>query len=244
MTARMMVIALFFVGGLLRCGGAVAGPLDVFLADIEKAQATAPPARADLSAERKEGETVTRYEAVAIHQGPDVYLEIRDPQVRVLVQGERVYQVLGADGGKPSTIGPHAPIDGTPFIADDVRPFRAAVLQLPQITDETSKMMLVSGAPTEESPYVLIVYLFDRQKKLASRAQYYERVINNMVRMRRESELSQVGGVWRPGRTEIEDYTVGAVTTIETKWTANPEIPDGLFDPAKLGTLSLLRGAP
>jgi outer membrane lipoprotein-sorting protein len=234
-----MVIAFLLIAAVLRPTHAVAGPLDVFLADIEKTQAAATPARADVKAQRKEGETETRYEAVVVHRGPDVYLEVREPAMRVLIQGGTTVHQLA--NGNTTQIGVQAPIDGTPFIADDVRAFRASVLQLPQITDETNKTMLVSGAPSEESPYVLIVYLLDREKKLATRVQYYERAINNLVRMRKELDLVQVGDVWRPGRTEIEEYANGVSTVIESTWTANPAIPDGLFDPAKLGAVSLLK---
>ena len=241
MVTRIMVIAFLLVAAVLRPPHAAAGPLDLFLADIEKTQASATPARADVKVQRKEGETETQYEAVVVHRGPDVYLEVREPAVRVLIQGgTTVHQLID---GRTTRIGVQAPIEGTPFIADDVRVFQAGGLQLPQITDETNRTMLVSGAPSEDSPYVLIVYLLDREKKLVTRAQYYERVINNLVRMRKELQLVQVGNVWRPGRTEIEEYATGVSTVIESTWTANPDIPDGLFDPAKLGTVSLLKAA-
>jgi hypothetical protein len=243
MATRTMLLVTIIVSAMLQTAHAHAGPLETFLADVEKARRFTVPARADVGVEQKEGDVAKRYDGVVVHRDADVYLEIREPAVRVLMRGEEtaVYLLAGAAGAAPTRVGGHAPIAGTPLIPDDVRPFRTSVLRIPQIADETSKTMLVSGAPAEESPYVLVVYLFDREKKVPTRVQYYERTVNNLVRMRRESDFVRVAETWQPTRTEIEDYQTSGMTTIERTWTASPEIPHDLFDPAALGTHTLLQ---
>lgn len=246
MATRTLLLVIIIVSAVLRTEHAEAGPLETSLANVERAQRFTVPVRADVSVQQKDGDAAKRYDGVAVHRDADVYLEIREPAVRVLIRGEEnaVYLLAGAPGAAPTRVGAHAPIDGTPLIPDDVRPFRAGALRIPQIADETSKTMLVSAAPAEESPYVLVVYLFDREKTLPTRVQYYERTVNNLVRMRRESGFVRVGEAWRPTRTEIEDYRTNGTTTIERTWTASPDIPQNLFDPAALGTHALLEGPP
>ncbi len=242
MATRTMLLVTIIVSAMLQTADAHAGPLETFLAEVEKARRFAVPARADVRVQHKEGDVAKRYDGVVVHRDADVYLEIREPAVRVLMRGEEnaVYLLAGG-GAAPARVGGHAPIAGTPLIPDDVRPFRTSVLRIPQIADETTKTMLVSGAPAEESPYVLVVYLFDREKMVPTRVQYYERTVNNLVRMRRESEFVRVAETWQPTRTEIEHYQTSGMTTIERTWTASPEIPHDLFDPAALGTHALLQ---
>jgi hypothetical protein len=125
-------------------------------------------------------------------------------------------------------------------VPSDFIPFRASVLRTPQITSETRREVLVTGAPAAASPYVLLVYLLDRELKVPTRIQYYERTINNLVRLRRDSDFVKVAGTSRPGRSEIEDYRSGGVTTITYRWSAGASIPPDLFDPSTLAARSSL----
>jgi hypothetical protein len=68
-------------------------------------------------------------------------------------------------------------------------------------------------------------------------------MINNMVRMRRDGELVRIGTVWRPRRLEVEDYRVGATTTVELEWQPSPTLPAGLFD-GPAGAIPSLRKQP
>jgi hypothetical protein len=214
--------------------------LTTFLAEVESAGRFQTPARADLSVRVKDGEEERTYDGVVIHRGADTYLEFRDPAVRVLIRGnEKPVHVLLGGAAHGAERRAHDPIDGTTLIADDFRPFRAA-LRIPQITSENTRMVLVNGEPAEPSRYVLIVQRLDRDKKLPTRVQYYERTINNLVRMRTETDLVRVANAWRPRVSKIEDYGTGTVTTIERRWSPSAEVPAGLFDPATLGSHSLL----
>ena len=214
-----------------------------FLAEVEDAGQAPNPARADIRISVKDPASGERtYEGVAIYRGGDVYLELRDPPIRGLILGED--SQIRFTAAAPSATSVHDPISSTTLIADDFRPFRANVLRLPQIASETRRTLLVSGAPTEASRYVLIVYQIDRDKHRPIRVQYYERTLNNLVRMRFESELVRVGGVWRPGKSDIQDYRTGTETTIEFRWTPDAEIPAGLFADRGSGSTPALLTKP
>jgi len=242
-----------FLAAVMAAGAAFLAPgateaidLGAFLAEIEDAGRPQTVARADLRVHVKQAGEEREYRGVVVHRGADVYLELQEPAARVLVcaddgGAERVHQVLGDGAKDPVRSGAQDVIGTTTLLAEDFRPFRASSLRTPQIISETKRTLLVSGAPAEASPYVLLVYLLDREKRLPTRVQYYERTLNNLVRMRRETDPVRVGGTWRPGRTEIEDYRTGAVTVLEREWVAEPNLPGDLFDPKALATRSLLR---
>jgi len=226
-------------------GATPATDLGAFLAEVEDAGRPEAPVRADLHVRVKEAEGERQYEGVAVYRGANVYVDLGKPAVRLLIRAgdkgdETVDQAYGDGTGSPVRGTAYDPIRGTTLIVDDFRPFRARTLRMPQITSETKRTLLVSGAPAEVSPYVLLVYLLDRETHLPTRVQYYERIASNLVRMRHDTDLVRIDGTWRPRRTEIEDYKTGAVTEIERRWTATPEVPPDLFDPAMLATRSPL----
>ncbi len=220
--------------GLLAAAPARAGSLATFLAEVEDAGRAAGAARADLRIQMRTPGTAERQLAgVAIYRDGAVYVEIQHPDARVVVTANGSVRLLSAAEGEPARTGlAYDPIGDTPIIVDDFRPFRVATLSVPQITSETTRTLLVSAAPAEPSPYVLLALLLDREKLRARRAQYYERTIGNLVRMREDSDFVSVAGAWRPGRSEITDYRTRASATLAYEWKADPEIPATLFDPA------------
>jgi hypothetical protein len=224
----------------------VAGDLDTFLTEVEEAGGPAAAARADfrVRVQLPGGGGERRYDGAVAYTGANVYVEIGDPVVRARMRAE-VTEILvgGAEGARWTPGTAYDALADTSLIADDFRPFRAATLRTPQIVSDTKQALLVSGAPAEPSPWVLIVHLFDRDTLHPVRTQYYERTINNMVRMRRDADLARIGSVWRPRRLEIEDYRVGVSTTVELAWQPSPTLPAGLFDGAA-GPTPTLRARP
>ena len=244
-TLIVMMASMATGAALMLPGSARAVDLGAFLAEVEDAGRFQTPARADLRIHVKEKGSERHYDGVVAHRGADAYIELREPAIRVLIHtgddgAETVHQTLGKGTDHAARVGAYDMMGTTTLIADDFRSFRAGALRTPQIVSETKQTLLVSGAPADASPYVLLVYLLDREKHLPTRVQYYERTLNNLVRMRRDTDVVRVASMWRPGRTEIEDYRTGTVTTIERSWTVEPELPPDLFDPTTLGTRSLL----
>ncbi len=225
--------------------GANAADLSTFLAEVEEAGQATAPARADLRIHVKaQGAGERRYDGVVAYAGTNVYVEIGEPVVRARMRGAETDALAGATAGGEWKRGTaYDALGDTTLIPDDFRPFRAATLTTPQIVSEAKQTILVSGAPAEPSPWVLIVHLLDRDKLRPVRTQYYERTINNMVRMRRDEELVRVGTIWRPRRIAIEDYRTGASTTVELVWQPSPTLPAGLFD-GGAGTVPALRKQP
>jgi hypothetical protein len=225
--------------------GAMGMELSAFLAEVEEAGQTAAPARADFRVRVQQGGAERRYDGVVAYAGANVFIEIGDPVIRARMRGGEAEILAGARGGsgewKRGTA--YDVLPETTLIPDDFRPFRPATLKMPQIVSDEKQTLLVSGAPAETSPWVLMVHLFDRDKRSSIRTQYYERMINNMVRMRRDGELVRIGTVWRPRRLEVEDYRVGASTTVELEWQSSPTLPAGLFDGAA-GAVPSLRKQP
>lgn len=219
--------------------------LRAFLAEVEEAGRFPTSARAELRVHVKERGDERHYDGVVAYSGHDLYLELRQPASRVVIHTgkdsiERVHQISGNDPELPVSGTAYDVVGATTLIVDDFRSFRAGVFKTPQITSETKRTLLVSGAPADASPYVLLVYLLDREKHVPTRVQYYERTLSNLVRMRRDTESVRVSDQWLPGRTEIEDYRTGTVTTIERRWTVGTELPPDLFDPTTLPARSLL----
>jgi hypothetical protein len=235
-----VVAAEAVLGALLGLtGNPQAADLGTFLAEVERACRFDAPAGADVRIRVKEqGGSKRSYEGTVVAAGDNLYLELREPSLRVLARGtdSQVLLTTSGSGGGPRQVSGDDPIGSTTLVPNDFRPFRAAVQRNPQITSETKREMLVTGAPAGASPYVLLVYLLDRERRVPTRVQYYQGTINNLVRIRRDTELVQVAGKWRPGRSEIEDYRSGAVATIAFRWTAAPPVPPDLFNPATLGT--------
>lgn len=222
-----------------------AADLSTFLAEVEEAGQAAAPARADFRVRvQVQGASERRYEGAVAYTGANVYVEMGEPMVRARMRGEETEALVGAAVGEEWKRGTaYDALGDTSLIADDFRPFRVATLKTPQIVSETKQTILVSGAPAEPSPWVLVVHLFDRDKLRPVRTQYYERTISNMVRMRRDGDHARVGSVWRPRRIEIEDYRVGTSTTVELDWQPSPTLPAGLFD-AGAGATPSLRKQP
>ena len=215
--------------------------LSTLLAEAEDAGQTAAPARAEFRVQvQVPGTGERRYDGVAAYVGTDVYVEIGEPVVRARMRGAETDLLVGGEWKRGAA---YDALGDTTLIADDFRPFRVDTLKTPQIVSETRQTVLVSGAPAEPSPWVLVVHLLDREKLRPVRTQYYERTINNMVRMRRDGELVRVGTVWRPRKIEVEDFSAGTSTTVELDWQPSPTLPPGLFD-GGAGALPTLRKQP
>jgi hypothetical protein len=234
LAGQARIAAALGLGILSSVPAARASSLDVFLAEVEDAQRAASTVRGDFRARHSDRDSGERtFEGVVVHRGGDTYVEIREPRIRVFSRS--------GEGGQGAGGPPYQPLTGTPLILDDFRNFRTGALVMPQITAETPKTFLVSGAPAEPSPFVLIVYLLDRATLRQVRTQYYERTVNNLVRMRTDEALERVDGTWRPGRSEISTYATGASTTIEFTWKVDPTLPAALFDDPENGpAVSLL----
>ncbi len=215
-------------------GHAQGGALAAFLQAVEEDARAAGPARADLVIRVQGPEAPERrFTGAAVYRDGAVYAEVASPRTRLVIPAtDGVPRFAPATPGTDVRVGSaYDRIGETPLCADDFRPFRLATLRTPQIVSETKATLLVSAAPTETTTFVVIAMLFDRDKRAVLRRQYYERTIGNLTRMRRDTDLVRIAGAWRPGRSEIEEYGTRTITTIEWRWTADPAIPAGLFDP-------------
>ena len=252
MNGRAALLATGAMGlALLAASAPGAGvPLATFLTEVEEAARSAPGARADLQIRvttldapeatapaggqepDHESDHESDQEGVVISRSGTTYVELRSPPVRVVIPADDtpIRTLPAAAGAAAGSTSADDPLGDTPLIVDDFRSFRTASLRMPQVTSETKHTLLVSAAPATQSPWVLLAIMFDREKLLARRVQYYERTISNLVRVREASDFVRIGGVWHPGHLTITDYRTRAVADVTLRWTADAAVPPGLFD--------------
>jgi hypothetical protein len=185
-------------------------------------------ARADVDIECVSGCRPAR--AVLLGRGDALYVETK-AGLRALVR----------PGGVSTTgDGPQGPAAGDPRLEDtvvllqDLEVFVASSLKTPLISDDGPTGVVVTGAPATSSPYSLLVYTIDRERRVVVKTQYYRGAINNLVKIRRDGGWVNVDGHWRPSEVTVESIVDGAQTRLRLAWRGAPDAPAALFEPAGL----------
>src|ERR1051325_10896624 len=164
--------------------------LDAFMHAIE-ADAWPP------SAVRADGEIVIngtdhdlRDQIVLVHrENNDLYVELRHSGLKALLLagGEKSFLLPAADKAvKP--FGLDEALAGSELTREDLQPFVAKRFPLPRIADQNDRQVTLTLVPRGGSHYSLLVTTFDREKKVPLKTLYYEQTLNNLVKMRQDSD--------------------------------------------------------
>jgi hypothetical protein len=202
-----------------------AGPLAPLLAAVSRNARCSTPTRADVTFVRGERTST----AVLLCSGHHWYLET-DTGFRALSHPHK--QVVLRDG-RAVRAGVRTLIPNTDWLLEEL-PFDGARLTFPQVNDDGPEGVVVAGESMDPSLYVLLVRTIDPARAVVTDSKYYKDDIATLMKVRHDADFVQVGGHWRPGRIELEDYVERSITRMTLAWRTVPELPRALFTPAGL----------
>jgi hypothetical protein len=159
------------------------------------------------------------------------YIQVRDPALRALVLGSD-RKVLERTGTITETVPIGAPVDALGFAYEDLSRFVVDDYKTWQITDESADKILVGMYPTVESAYVYRAYTFDKEKTVPTKVQFYARTLNNLAKLRVDSDHVLVGKKWLPTTIELQNYADNVTARIRLRWTQNASAPPEMLAPA------------
>jgi len=215
---------------------ASADTLADLLAGVAANARFASPARADVRIECGEGCPAAGGHAVFLGRDDALYVEVKGGQRALL----RPARTVVAQGGKAADAPPGQAFAGTDVLLEDLVPFTAAALRMPQISDDGPAGVVVTAAPAGPSTYSLLVHTIDRDRHAIVRTLYYRDAVNNLSKTRHDGGLVRAGGGWRPGEIVAETLRTATRTRLQLSWRDAPDAPAELFEPAGLERPSAL----
>ena len=123
-------------------------------------------------------------------------------------------------------------LDALGIAYEDLSRFTVDDFKTWQITDEAVDHILVGMYPAVESAYVYRAYTFDKEKTIFTKVQFYAKALNNLVKLRLDSDHVLIGKKWWPTTIEIQNYPDGVTTKMKVRWTPNASGPPELLAPA------------
>lgn len=237
---RITAFALLLLLILPNTGDAAPVDLNTFLPEMEEAAKPSVTLRADgvLSITSPEG--TKREPIVIIHrEGNDVFIELKSGTKALLLKGGAEAFIAPPGAKEASAFALQDPLAGSELTREDLQPFTVARFKTPRIVDQTPQSVQVAMFP-QQSQYSLVVITFDREKKVPLKTMYYRETLNNLVKMRRDSDHVLVGQRWLPTRITMENFAMRNTATLELQWTQAPNVVPELFQPAFLGRPSNL----
>jgi hypothetical protein len=206
--------------------------------DLAGFLAAASAASAPKTTIRAEGEMVTtspegtaRQQIVLVQrQNGDLFVELQPTGARALVPvgGEAVLSASKNKSVAPFAL--DAPLGGSEISREDLQPFVMARFGSPTIVDRNGNEITVSLDPKKPTQYSLTAITFDRDKRAPVKVMLYKDTLSNLLKMRRDSDLVQVGGRWVPGTVTMENFPMRTTTTLTLTWSEVADQP-ALFDP-------------
>jgi hypothetical protein len=155
------------------------------------------------------------------------YLQLKEPALTALVLGSE-RKVMQRTDGSIKTVGIGEPIDDLGIAYEDLSRFIPDDFKLWQITDESPDTVLAGAHPAVESAYVYRAYTFDKTRTIPLKVQFYVKTLNNLVKLRTDSDHVLVGKKWLPGKIEIQNFPENSKATLTVHWsqaaTAPPEL--------------------
>ncbi len=164
--------------------------------------------------------------------GPEArwYFQLESPALAALVRGADRKVMVRSDGSiKTAMIG--EPIADTGIAYEDLSRFIYADFKLWQIADESSDVVLCGGHPQVESAYVYRAYTIDKTKTVPLKVQFYAKTLNNLVKLRTDSDHVLIGKKWLPGTIEMQNFPEDTQATLTIKWAQAATVPPELLAP-------------
>jgi len=246
-TARRRLVALAQLAGptflclaaQLSTAAADSSDLAAFLERAEKMATFSGPVRADIRVLR--GTELLDQAVVVIDPAAGrEFLALRSSGWRALMPlNWSAGKAAPSRGGKLEGFGPDQPLPRTDLRAIDFFPFWDCDYRTAFISDSTRLEKTVTLYARKDTPYVLFVITFDKEKLVPLTLKFYKDSMNNLVRLRRDSDFVMVGSRPRPRRVDIQDFVENTSTTLELAWRALESVPSGLIDEASFPTANL-----
>ncbi len=167
------------------------------------------------------------------------YLQLEEPAIEALVLGAE-HKVMQRSGGSIKTTAIGEPIDDLGISYEDLSRFVADDFKLWQIADESTDVVLAGANPKVESAYVYRAYTFDKTRTIPLKVQFYAKALNNLVKLRTDSNHVLIGNKWFPGTIEVQNFEDNSKATLTIHWSQAATVPPELLAPASFGGASPL----
>ena len=155
---------------------------------------------------------------------------MKEPAVAALVRGSERKVMVRTDGSiKTTAIG--EPIADLGISYEDLSRFIVEDFKLWQIADDTGDAVLAGGHPQVESAYVYRAYTFDKARSIPLKVQFYQKTLNNLVKLRTDSDHVLVGKKWFPQTIEIQNFPESSKAKLAIKWAQAATVPPELLAP-------------
>jgi hypothetical protein len=221
-------------------GNAAPVDLNTFLPEMEEAAKPTVTLRADGTLTTTNPDGTTTDQILIIHREDNsLRIELKQGTRALLLTGGTAAFIAVKDAKEASPFAADAPLAGSEFTREDLQPFAAGRYKTPRIVDQTSQIVHVAMFP-QQSQYSMLVVTFDREKQVVVKTMYYKDTLNNLVKMRRDSDHVLVGRRWLPTRITMENFALKNISTVELRWSQAPDVAPELFQSAFLGRPSNL----
>jgi len=190
------------------------------------------PARADISITYADGKTD---EAVLIVSPGEKrqFLAFKSSGWRALMpMGWGNGKAVKAAGGEPVAFSADEPLAGSDVRAMEFFPFWETDYSTAFISDSSRLAKTITLYAPDEVPYILFVITFDKARLVPLATKYYKDEMNNLVRLRSDSDHVMVGSRPRPQKIEITDYDENRTTTLALSWRTLDQVPAGVTSDA------------
>jgi hypothetical protein len=158
------------------------------------------------------------------------YIQLKEPAVAALVRGSERKVMVRTDGSiKTTSIG--EPIADLGISYEDLSRFVVDDFKLWQIADDTGETVLAGGHPQVESSYVYRAYTFDEARTLPLKVKFYQKTLNNLVKLRTDADHVLVGKKWFPQTIEIQNFPESSKVKLSIKWAQAATVPPELLAP-------------
>jgi hypothetical protein len=213
--------------------------LDAFLERTGRMAAYTQPLRADITIQAGDGETEEAVLIVDPVSGRQFFA--------IKSSGYRALSPLDwTDGKAVAKSGAAAGHHGADDLLGglDVRPMEffaywAGDYQTAFISDDNRLEKTVTVYAKEGVPYILFVVTFDKEKLVPLISKYYQGEMNNLVRIRKDSDHVMVGSRPRPQKIVITDYVERTESTFLISWKTLESAPADLFSETSFNSASI-----
>ncbi|MFP6626218.1 MAG: hypothetical protein VCA74_04055 [Deltaproteobacteria bacterium] len=221
--------ALVFVSLTPTGAAAVGSELEAFISRTVRMGTYNRTVRADIKLSRSDGSHDQAILVVAPQAGRQ-FFALRSSGWRSLLPLDwNDGKAVRKKGKKPVAISIDDPLGGTDLRAMELFPFWAFEQGPAFVSDETSSEKTVTLYVPDGLPYTIFVISFDKARMVPLSVKYYKDTMNNMVRIRENSDFVMVGSRLRPRNILIRDYTQNTTTTLKLDWSVLEEAPPGLL---------------
>jgi hypothetical protein len=236
---RATMLAALLALGLHDASVAHGSDLSAFLERAEQMSLYTKPVRADVKITR-DGKPADAAVLIFDPTANREFFALKSSGWRALLPiGWGEGKAVTATGKSPVTHSSDEPLGTTGLRGMEFFPFWKTDYNGAFVSDSNRTEKTVTLYAKTGLPYVLFVITFDKEKLVPLAIKYYKDNMNNLVRLRRDSDFVMVGSRPRPRHVEIRDFTENSNTLYDFTWRTLDSVPEGLtkdqtFDKAAL----------